>query len=163
MRVRGTLGVLSAVAVAGCSAIGINLKDPEVHLNRVVVRALNVTGGTLDLLVAVKNLNSFVITSTKLQLGFDVQDSHIGDVDYENDFQVLKGDSTTLTLPVQFNWAGVGGAVRVALNSGDLPYKLNGQITLDLPWGEKAVPFTREGRVPLTRAAGILPSPAGNH
>jgi LEA14-like dessication related protein len=164
MRVRGTLGVLGAgLTVVGCSAIGINVKDPEVHLDRVVVRALNVSGGTLDLLVSVKNLNSFVITSTKLQLGFDVQGSHVGDVDYENEFQVQQGDSTILTLPVRFNWAGVGGAVRAALNYGDLPYKLNGQITLNLPWGEKAVPFTREGRVPLTRAVGISPIPAGNH
>jgi LEA14-like dessication related protein len=164
MRVRGTLGVLGAgLAIAGCSTIGLNLKDPEVRLNRVVVRALNVTGGTLDLLVAVKNLNNFVITSTKLQVGFDVEDSHVGDVDYENDFQVQKGDSTILTLPVRFNWAGVGGAVRASLNYGDLPYKLNGQITVSLPWGEKAVPFTREGRVPLTRAVGIGPASAGNH
>jgi LEA14-like dessication related protein len=164
MKVWGTLGALGAgLAVAGCNAIGINFKDPEVHLNRVIVRALGVTGGTLDLLVAVRNLNSFVISSTKLQLGFDVEDSHVGDVDYENDFQVQKGDSTILTLPVRFNWAGVGGAVRAALSYGDLPYKMNGQITLSLPWGEKSVPFTREGRVPLTRAVGIAPTPAGNH
>jgi LEA14-like dessication related protein len=164
MRVRGTLGALGAgLAVAACSAIGINLKDPDVHLNQVTVRAFNVTGGTLDLLVAVRNLNSFVITSTKLQLGFDVEDSHVGDVVYENDFQVQQGDSTVLTLPVRFNWAGVGGAVRAALSHGDLPYKMNGQITLNLPWGEKSVPFTREGRVPLIRAAGVVPVPAGNH
>jgi len=164
MRIWGTLGALGAgLAVAGCSAIGLNFRDPEVHLNRVIVRALGVTGGTLDLLVAVRNLNSFVITSTKLQLGFDVEDSHVGDVNYENDFQVQKGDSTILTLPVRFTWAGVGGAVRAALNYGDLPYTMKGQITLNLPWGEKSVPFTREGRVPLTRAVGIAPTPAGNH
>jgi LEA14-like dessication related protein len=164
MRVRGTLGALGAtLAVAGCSAIGLNFKDPEVHLNRVNIRAIDLTGGSLDLLVAVRNLNSFVISSTKLQLGFDVEDSHVGDIDYENDFQVPKADSTILTLPVRFNWAGVGGAVRAALSYGDIPYKMKGQITLDTPWGHKTVPFTREGRAPLTRAGGIAPIPAGSH
>jgi LEA14-like dessication related protein len=164
MRVRGTLGALGAtLAIAGCSAVGINLKDPEVHLSRVNVRAIDLTGGTLDLLVAVRNLNSFVINSTKLQLGFDVEGSHVGDIDYENDFQVQKADSTVLTLPVRFNWAGVGSAVRAALGYGDIPYKMKGQITLDLPWGQRTVPFAREGRAPLTRLGGIAPIPAGTH
>jgi LEA14-like dessication related protein len=164
MRVRGTLGALGAtLAIAGCSAIGINFKDPEVHLSRVNIRAIDLTGGTLDLLVAVKNLNSFVISSTKLQLGFDVEDSHVGDIDYENDFQVQNADSTVLALPVRFNWAGVGSAVRAALGYGDIPYKMKGQITLDLPWGQKTVPFTREGRAPLTRLGRVVPVPAGTH
>jgi len=163
MRVWGTLGALGAtLTIAACSAIGVNFKDPEVHLNRVSVRAIGLTGGALDLQVAVSNLNSFVIHSTRLQLGFDVEDSHVGDIDYENDFQVPKADSTLLTLPVRFNWAGVGGAVRAALGYGDIPYKMKGQITLETPFGHKTVPFTREGRAPLTRAAGIVPSPAGS-
>ncbi|HEY7637549.1 MAG TPA: LEA type 2 family protein [Gemmatimonadales bacterium] len=163
MRVRGTLGALGAgLVVTGCSAIGLNFKDPEVHLNRVIVRAINLSGGALDLQVAVNNFNSFVINSTKLQLGFDIEDSHVGDIDYENDFQVPKADSTILTLPVRFNWSGVGAAVRAALGYGDLPYTMKGQITLDTPFGQKTVPFTREGRAPLTRVVGVVPAPAGS-
>jgi LEA14-like dessication related protein len=164
MRLWGTLGALGAtLTLASCSAIGINFKDPEVHLNRVVVRAINLSGGNLDLMVAVRNLNSFVINSTRFQLGFDVEGSHLGDINYENDFQVPKTDSTVLSLPVRFNWAGVGGAVRAALGYGDIPYKMKGQITLDTPFGQKTVPFTREGRAPLTRAGGVVTVPAGSH
>ena len=37
---------------------------------------------------------------------------------------------------------------------------MKGQVELKTPWGRKEVPFTREGRVPLTRLARPSPSPA---
>jgi len=72
---------------------------------------------------------------------------------------VSENGRTTLTLPLTFGWAGVGSAVRAALGSGDLPYKMKGQVELRTPWGPKEVPFTREGRVALTRLAGALAIP----
>lgn len=162
MRLRTALGTLGVLLVGGCGGIGDNFKDPDVHLNRVVVRGVGLTGGTLDLVVGVENPNNFDLKGTKMQVGFDVQDSHVGDINYEDEFQVQKGDSTILTLPVTFNWSGVGGAVRAALGYGDIPYKMKGQLTLDTPWGRHSVPFTREGRAPLTRAGGLIPIPTGN-
>ena len=36
---------------------------------------------------------------------------------------------------------------------------MKGQVELKTPWGRKEVPFTREGRVPLTRLVGYLAIP----
>ncbi|HZA92994.1 MAG TPA: LEA type 2 family protein, partial [Gemmatimonadales bacterium] len=103
--------------------------------------------------------NGFTLHGTRLEVGFEVEGQHLGDIAYDDDFSVSENSRTTLTLPLTFGWAGVGAAVRAALGSGDLPYKMKGQVELRTPWGPKEVPFTREGRVALTRLARALAIP----
>jgi LEA14-like dessication related protein len=161
----GLLWKLSTISgvllLAGCAGIGEAFKAPEVHLDRVVLRGLDLTGGVLDLQLGVLNPNRFDLQGTKLQVGFDVQGSHVGDIEYRDEFQVQKGDTTALALPLRFNWSGVSGAVRSALGQGALPYTLKGQLTLRTPFGPRVVPFTTEGRAPLTRLGGLIPIPTG--
>jgi LEA14-like dessication related protein len=153
------------VAVAGalgCSGIPNNFLDPQVNLQEVVVRGIGLTGGSMDLVVDVYNPNSFTLRGTKLELGFDVEGSHVGDIAYTDEFQVQEGDTTTVTLPLRFNWDGVSAAVRAALGYGDIPYTMRGQATVKTPFGDRVVPFTRQGRAPLTRSrsAGTTSTPS---
>jgi LEA14-like dessication related protein len=151
-----TLVLLSAA----CSGLGNNFREPDIQLDHAVVRGVGLTGGNLDLVVKVKNPNDFTLQGTKLQLGIDVEGSHLGDITYDNDFAVTENGETTITLPLRFGWSGVGSAVRAALSYGDLPYKMKGQATLRLPAGaQTVVSFTHEGRAPLTRAAGNVAIP----
>ncbi len=161
MALRLTCWILGSAFLVGCAGLPISLKDPDLRLDRVVVRAVGVTGGTMDLVVGVYNPNNFDLRGTRVQLGLDVEESHVGDLEYASEFRVQQGDTTMLTLPLQFNWSGLAGAVRTALRAGDLPYTLRGQLTIQTPIGERMVPFTREGRAPLTRAAGLVPIRAG--
>ncbi|HEU4698118.1 MAG TPA: LEA type 2 family protein [Gemmatimonadales bacterium] len=144
------LPVLLLLAAA-CGGIPNTFKDPEVTLDHVTLRGAGLTGGILDLAVKIYNPNGFSVKGTKLQVGFDVQGSHVGDILYTDEYQIQKNDTTQLTLPVTFNWAGVGGAVRSAMSYGDIPYTMKGQVTLTTPVGPRVIPFTREGRAPLTR------------
>ncbi len=148
------------VSIGACAGIGEIFKEPDIQLERVVVRGIGVTGGNLDLIVKVDNPNGFTLQGTKLQVGFDVEGQHLGDMTYDDDFAVPKNGTTTITLPLAFGWAGVGSAARAALSYGDLPYKMKGQAEIQTPWGRKAVPFTHEGRVPLTRSSGAVAIPA---
>lgn len=162
MRRRVAPVILSAWLLVGCAGLPAYFKDPDLRLQRVAVRGVGLTGGTMDLVVGVYNPNSFDLHGTRLQVGFDVEDSHVGDVEYGSDFQVQKGDTTVVTLPVQFNWNGLAGAVRSALGYGELPYKLTGQLTVETPFGDRRIPFTREGRAPLSRVGRlVVPTPAG--
>jgi len=145
---------------AACSGLGINFREPDIQLDHAVVRGVGLTGGNLDLVVKVKNPNSFALQGTKLQVGIDVEGSHLGDITYDNDFAVTENGETTITLPLRFGWSGVGSAVRAALGYGDLPYKMKGQATLRLPGGAKTVvSFTHEGRAPLIRSGGNVAVP----
>lgn len=160
MRLRAPSGLLVVVvSIGGCGGIGDIFKEPEVQLERAVVRGVGVTGGNLDLIVKVDNPNNFTLQGTRLQVGFDVEGQHLGDITYDDAFAVPENGTTTITLPLRFGWAGVGSAVRAALGYGDLPYKMKGQVGLKTPWGRKEVPFTREGRVPLTRSGAAVAIP----
>jgi LEA14-like dessication related protein len=149
------VGVGLALAGVACSGWGDNFREPELQLDHAVVRGLGLSGGNLDLVVRVQNPNNFTLHADKLEVGFDVEGSHLGDITYDDDFSVTENGETTLTLPLRFGWSGVGRAVRAALGYGDLPYKMQGQATLKIPGGfRKVVSFTHEGRAPLTRSGG---------
>ena len=153
----------AAALVAGCSALPGTFIDPVVQLNEVVVRGLGPNGGTMDLVLDVYNPNGFNLRGTQLQLGFDVEGTHVGDVTYSDEFQIQRNDTATVVLPLRFTWSGVSAAVRTALSTGEIPYTMRGQATVRTPFGNRVVPFTRGGRVPLaqSRAASTTPSSSG--
>jgi LEA14-like dessication related protein len=153
--------VAATALLAGCAGLPVGLENPDVHLERAVVRGVGLTGGTMDLIVGVYNPNHFDLAGTRLQVGFDVEQSHVGDVTYDSKFQMQQGDTTALTLPLQFTWSGLADAARTALRSGELPYTLKGQLSVETPVGEQTIPFTREGRAPLSRVAGAVVPGAG--
>jgi LEA14-like dessication related protein len=153
-------GFVLVTLSAACSGLGFNFREPDIQLDHAVVRSVDLTGGNLDLMVKVDNPNSFTLHGTKLQVGMDVEGSHLGDISYDDDFTVSQNGMTTLTLPLRFGWSGVGNAVRAALSQGDLPYKMKGQATLQLPWGARTVvSFTHEGRAPLIRQGRSVAMP----
>jgi LEA14-like dessication related protein len=157
MRLGGAMGPLLAAALAACAAVGNALQNPEVKLERVLVQDVGVRGGDLELQLGLENPNPFDLRGTEIALGFDVEGSHVGDVRYADDFSLESGGRTALSLPLRFEWAGVGSVLKAALSSGEIPYEMKGQLTIQTPWGAQSVPFTREGRVPLSRV-GALPA-----
>ena len=156
-RITALLLLAPAVASLGCSGVPKTFRDPEIQLSQVILRGAGITGGTMDLVVNIRNPNDFDLRGTRLQVGFDVEQSHVGDITYRDEFRVRRNEVTTLTLPVRFTWAGVGAAVRSAVGYGDIPYTMRGQATLNTPWGDRVVAFTREGRAPLTRSSMMAP------
>ena len=144
-----------AAALGGCAGLGNALREPDIRLDRVIVRDIGVRGGKLDLEVEVANPNGFDLRGTELALGLDVEGSHVGDVRISDEFSVDRNGSTSLTLPLRFEWAGVGGALRTALSQGEIPYQMKGELSLQTPWGAHSVPFTKTGRAPLTNLVGV--------
>jgi len=162
MKLAGPASVVFALLFAGadCSGIGSYLKEPDIQLEQAVVRGIGLNGGNLDLVLRLDNPNDFTLQGTRLQLGIDVEGSHLGDITYDDDYAVPQNGQTRLTLPLRFEWAGIGSAVRAALGYGELPYKMNGQATLRLPGGfSQSVSFSHEGRAPLTRAGTSVLTP----
>ena len=149
------VSTLALTATLGCSGIPNNFLEPQVSLQEVVVRGVGLTGGSMDLVVDVYNPNSFTLNGTKLELGFDVEGSHVGDITYTDEFQIQDGDTTTVTLPLRFNWDGVSAAARAALGYGDIPYTMRGQATVRTPFG-KLGGGLRDFIGPVTELDGYL-------
>jgi hypothetical protein len=65
-----------------------------------------------------------------------------------------------VTIPLTFNWNGVGAAARSALNYGTVKYDMKGTASLQTPWGIEKVPFSRSGAVALNQTT---PRPSGGN
>jgi LEA14-like dessication related protein len=159
-KMRHSLIAAAAVGLAGCASFPSTILDPDVQLHQVVLRGAGLTGGTMDLVVDVYNPNHFSLRGTRLQVGFDVDSAHVGDISYNDEFQVGNTDTTRIVLPLRFTWTGASAEQRRALSYGDIPYTMRGQVTVATPAGDKVIPFTRQGRAPLTR--GTSPAPSGS-
>ena len=159
--IRGLI-LMVAAAVVACAGVPKEWMDPEVQLNEVRIRGMGLTGGTMDLVVDVYNPNHFSLRGVRMQAGFDVDSTHVGDITYKDEFRLDGTDTSRVILPLRFTWTGASAALRSALSYGDIPYTMRGQVTVRTPAGDKVIPFTRQGRAPLTRATSLAPAPSSD-
>jgi LEA14-like dessication related protein len=142
----------AAIAItAGCSTLGkAAFQQPIVNLRDVAVQGVGLTGGQLAVRLNVYNPNGYRLDATRLSYNVQVGEGNdgvnlaTGTVD--NQFTVQSGDSTTVTIPVSFTYAGIGAAGRQLLNSGAVPYRVNGEVTVGTVVGNFNVPYSSTGR-----------------
>jgi LEA14-like dessication related protein len=142
----------AAIAItAGCSTLGkAAFQQPVVNLKDVTVQGVGLTGGQLAVKLNVYNPNGYRLDATRLSYNVQVGDGGNG-VDVANgildgQWSVQSGDSTTVTIPVSFTYAGIGAAGRQLLNSGAVPYRVNGDVTVGTVVGNFTVPYSSTGR-----------------
>jgi LEA14-like dessication related protein len=142
----------AAIAItAGCSTLGkAAFQQPVVNLKDVAVQGVGLTGGQLAVKLNVYNPNGYRLDATRLSYNVQVGDSG-NDVNVANgildgQWSVQSGDSTTVTIPVSFTYAGIGAAGRQLINSGAVPYRVNGDVTVGTVVGNFTVPYSSTGR-----------------
>jgi LEA14-like dessication related protein len=154
MRKVGIAVAASALIIgAGCSALGrAAFENPVVTLRDVKVRGVGLTGGSLDVLLSVYNPNHFRLDATRLTYRVNLAGDSVtvasGALDSR--FTVQENDSTTVTIPVSFTYAGIGAAGRSILNTGAVDYHVLGDVTVGSPVGNFTVPYSSTGRFTTT-------------
>jgi LEA14-like dessication related protein len=142
-----------ATAAVGCSTLGrAAVQNPVVHLRDVRVRGIGLNGGSLDVLLSVYNPNHYRLDATRLTYRVALAGDSItlasGALDSR--FTVQDNDSTTVTIPVSFSYAGVNAAGRSILNTGAVDYHVLGDVTVGSPVGSFTVPYSSTGRFTTT-------------
>jgi hypothetical protein len=61
-------------------------------------------------------------------------------------FTVQENDSTIVTLPLEFTYAGIGQAGRQLMNTGAVNYRVIGDVTVGTPLGNFTRPYDQTGR-----------------
>lgn len=152
-RVRPRLGWLAGLAAlaAACATLGraLRFEEPQIQLQEVRVTGLSFTGGTLDLRLDVFNPNDYRLRSTRLEVGVDLEDTHFGDALLEAPLDLPSQQHSLITVPVRFEWAGLGAGARALLTRQTIRYGLTGIATLDTPLGDRRVQLRAGGDVPL--------------
>jgi LEA14-like dessication related protein len=143
---------VAIAATAACSALGKQaFQQPVVQLKDVAVQGIGLTGGQLAVKLNVFNPNGYRLDATRLSYNVIVGDDGSGATNLatgtlDSRFTVQSGDSTTVTIPVSFTYAGIGAAGRQLMNSGAVPYRVRGDVTVGTVVGNFTVPYSSTGR-----------------
>ena len=147
---RRTKLVVSLVAVAAlgaCATLGMGtFKEPIVTFKDMKVRGLGLTGGSLDAYVNVYNPNGFKLDATRLTYNVLVGQNQLGTGVLNSRFTVQNHDSTTIRIPIDFTYAGIGAAATQMMQQGSVPYTITGDVTVATPLGNFTRPYTGTGR-----------------
>jgi LEA14-like dessication related protein len=148
--VRTACGLTVLAAVAGgisCRTLGRQMfKEPVVRLRSVKLVGAGIGGGTLDVALSVFNPNDFRLDATKLTYRVLADTVLVGHGETDRRFTVQQGDSTIVTLPVEFNYNGLGEVGRQILMRGLLNYRVMGDVTVSTPIGSFIRPYDQAGR-----------------
>ena len=146
-RTKLAAAALAVFAVAGCASLGMGgFREPIVTFKDLRVRGLGITGGSLDAYLNVYNPNGFKLDATRLTYKVLVGENPLGTGVLDSRFTVQDKDSTTIRIPIDFTYAGVGAAGRQMMQSGSVPYTVTGDVTVATPVGNYTVPYTGSGR-----------------
>ena len=147
-RTRFAAALLAVVAIAGCASLGLGgFKQPIVNFKDLKVRGLGLTGGSIDAYLNVYNPNGFNLDATRLTYKVTVGDNaELGTGALDSRFTVQNNDSTTVRIPIDFTYAGIGAAARQIMQSGSVPYNVAGDITVSTPLGNFTLPYSGTGR-----------------
>ena len=147
-RTKLAAAALAVFAIAGCASLGAlgGFKEPIVTFKDLRVRGLGLTGGSLDAYLNVYNPNGFRLDATRLSYKVAVGENQLGTGILDSRFNVQEKDSTTIRIPVDFTYAGIGGAARQMMQSGSVPYTVTGDVTVATPVGNFTVPYSGTGR-----------------
>jgi LEA14-like dessication related protein len=153
--------VLTAAAVlattatlGGCASLGKKVcKEPVVNFREMRVTGLGLTGGSVDVVLSVYNPNSYTLDATRLTYNLIVDSIPFGNGALDQKFAVQSGDSTLVTLPVSFTYAGIGNAGRQLLNTGTVNYRVTGDFTVGTPLGNFTRPYDQRGRYTALRGS----------
>ncbi len=147
-RTKVAAAALAIFAIAGCASLGLGgFKEPIVSFKDLRVRGLGLTGGSLDAYLNVYNPNGFKLDATRLTYKVSLGDqTELGTGVLDSRFTVQNHDSTTIRIPIDFTYAGIGAAGRQMMQSGSVPYNVTGDVTVGTPMGNFTVPYSGTGR-----------------
>ncbi len=135
------------VALSGCASLGLGgFKEPVVALRDVRLKGIGLQGGSADVQLSVYNPNGFALDGTRLTYRVLVDSMPLGEGALEQRFTVQKGDSSVVTLPISFTYAGLGAGLRQLLASGSVNYRVVGDVTVSTPLGSFTRPYDRTQR-----------------
>ena len=147
MRNAKTMLVAVALVAGGCATLGrAAFKEPIVNFQDARITGLGITGGSLEVKLSVYNPNGFRLDGTRLTYNVLVDSVKFGDGALTQQFTVQEKDSTIVTLPLQFTFAGIGSAARQLLNTGSVNYRVTGDVTVGTPLGSFTRPYDQTGR-----------------
>jgi LEA14-like dessication related protein len=141
------LAAVALAASAACASMGLGgFKDPIVSFRDLKVNGIGLNGGALDVVLGVYNPNGFNLDASRITYQLYVDTIPFGNGAIDTRKTLTKNDTTLVTLPLNFTWTGMNRAVQAAMNTGTVPYRVTGDITVGSGVGNFTVKYDQTGR-----------------
>jgi LEA14-like dessication related protein len=146
---RSAVVLLLLVGLTACT-----VRRPQVALANVQLGEIRLDGGSLDVLLDIRNPNNWTIDLHALTYHVTIEDRTAAAGETLTRIAIPAGDCATVVLPVDLSWRGVGRGAR-ELVGGRLEYRVSGVITVGTRVGTIRWPYDRSGRfAPLEAGPG---------
>jgi LEA14-like dessication related protein len=146
------LAAILAAAVTSCAPF----RQPEIELASVRLAGLGLTGGTINVRLAVQNPNRYALRAQGLTYelalgepgGGADQWIEFASGTFTDALEVAGRDSALIDIPVEFSYRGAGTAIRSIIETGSFRYRVSGTVQVTGPV-RRQVPYARRGVVSM--------------
>src|SRR5690606_39504656 len=136
----------AALFLSGCQTLGRAVfEEPVVNFRNLRVLGLGASGGSLEVELSVVNPNNYSLDAKRFTYRLLVDSTQIAEGELQDLFTVRSGDSTIVTIPVRFSYAGLGQAGNMLLHRGSVDYRVAGDVTVGTPVGDFTRPYSQRG------------------
>lgn len=135
--------------LGGCALF---YRSPEVQILDVRVVDLGLTSGTAEVVLEVDNPNFFQLEVRELEYLLEIEEredewSSLARGSSDEAVTLPRRSTETVTLEIPFSYEALGIAMRSWWNTGEVSYRLEGDLRGRGPTGEMNVPFRAIGRM----------------
>lgn len=142
--------LLSFLVPLACSCATLrqlSFEQPTVELEALEITDLDLSGGSLTLVLDVFNPNGYDIRTVRVEALLDLEDTHFGSATWEDAVTLGAGAHTEVRVPAEFTWEGVGAGARALLQRGALKYELETRLRVETSLGGRNLSFSNRGEV----------------
>lgn len=139
-----TLGAV-ALTLTACATLQEVVKEPNITVQNVAVKAISLTDMQLDFDLGVENPNPIGLSLRGLSYQLDVDDKSLLSGDNKQKMKVGANSTSSITLPLNLNYNDMSGGLKSLLTKDKINYSLNGK----LDFGLFRLPYSKSGSVDL--------------
>jgi len=126
-------------------------KLPGIIIKEIGVKNLSWAGAALDFVLELENSNSFGMNLNGLEYNISIGGESLINGKSINGTSIPQNGKTTMNIPIDVNFIQLGKSAFNLLSGESSNYEINGEMIFNVLGGEKRIPFSNAGNVPLIR------------
>ncbi len=128
-----------------------NIRIPEVSLQGLKVNKLNLTGIDLNLVMRLKNPNTFGFNLGKLNYAIQLAGQSVATGETSQAAAVPSKGTGEIRLPIKLDFLSAASSLKTALGGGSIECNISGGADLDTPFGNLALPIETKQIVSIVK------------
>lgn len=139
--------LLLILLLAGCTALQEHVREPEVTVQDMQLRAVSLTDMELDFILGIDNPNPMAISMSGLSYRLELNDRPLFEGTTQQRVEIAGKGQSRVTLPFSLVYEDILGGLAALASHQALPYELSGRIELGLV----SLPYAKRGVIRLPR------------